>query len=183
MTEGYDRISMHGVRGSLLEQQVNSLGFPLHKIYISQKASNEEYETKMAEALGGYKSEGVEQVAFGDIFLEDLKRYREKNLEKLGFKGVFPIWKKDTRALIQSFINLGYQAFLSCVDTHVLESSFAGRAIDSRFLADLPKNVDPCGENGEYHSFVFNGPIFKNKVNCTPGKSHTDGRFFWRDLL
>ena len=183
VTEGYDRISMHGVRRALLEEQARSLGFPLEMIYITQKASNEEYEKKMETLLNSYKKKGVEKVSFGDIFLEDLKEYREKNLARIQMKGLFPIWKRDTHELVRTFIQLGFQARLTCVDTKVLGQKFAGRSIDESLLKDLPGKVDPCGENGEFHSFVYDGPIFKNKVKCTVGEQRLSERFCFRDLV
>lgn len=182
MTEGYDRISMHGVRRELLDAQARRLGFPLEKVYITQKASNAEYEAKMEAVLTRYKSEGVRTVSFGDIFLEDLKRYREKNLAKIGMEGLFPIWKRDTTGLVGDFIRRGYKARLSCVDTNVLNASFAGRLIDQAFLDDLPASVDPCGENGEFHSFVFDGPIFNSPVPIVTGERLLRDRFCFIDL-
>jgi uncharacterized protein (TIGR00290 family) len=184
VTEDYQRISMHGVRRELLQQQSKSLGFPLEEIMISKQSSNDEYESKMAEALRRYKEQGVMSVVFGDIFLEDLKVYREKNLDKLGMKGIFPIWKKNTGELIRSFIRLGFKAVTVCVDTQSLEQRFVGRLIDEQFVSDLPRTVDMCGENGEYHSFVSEGPIFKNKISYKLGETVLrGGRFYYCDLI
>ncbi|PIP18914.1 MAG: ATP-binding protein, partial [Candidatus Omnitrophica bacterium CG23_combo_of_CG06-09_8_20_14_all_41_10] len=154
ITDGYDRISMHGVRNSLLEQQIESLGFPLEKVHISKDSSNEEYEAKMKNALLRYQAQGVSSVAFGDIFLEDLRRYREKNLSKIGLKGIFPLWMRNTAELARTFIDLGFKAIITCIDSKFLDKSFAGRVFDKQFLSELPSSVDPCGENGEFHSFV-----------------------------
>lgn len=183
MTKGFDRISMHGVRRELLEAQAHSLGLRLHKVYISQQASNQEYESKMEAMLRMFMANGIQSIAFGDIFLEDLKKYREDNLRKIGMKGIFPIWKRDTTELVRTFIDLGFKAYLSCIDTKVLDSSFAGRLIDQSFLNDLPKNIDPCGENGEFHTFVFDGPLFRNKIECEPGEIRMTERFCFRDLV
>jgi len=183
MTEGYDRISMHGVRRELLEEQARSLNLDLEMIWITQKASNKEYEAKMAKALTKFKGEGIHTVAFGDIFLEDLRKYREEVLAKLGMKGHFPIWKKNTRKLMESFIQKGFKGALSCVDTKVLDPAFAGRFIDEDLIKDLPKEVDPCGENGEFHSFVFDGPIFRNEVQLTVGERIQRGQFCFCDLV
>lgn len=183
VTSGYERISMHGVREALLEKQVDSLGLPLEKIYISPSASNDEYEQKMKEALEEYRERGVFKVAFGDIFLEDLKKYRENNLSQIGMEGLFPIWKKDSRELAETFIRLGFKAVITCVDSHVLDKSFSGRNFDMGFLSDLPSGVDPCGENGEFHSFVHNGPIFKEPVIFSKGDVIIrDNRFYFCDL-
>ena len=184
VTEGFDRISMHGVRRVLLERQAGSLGLPLEKIYISKSSSNEEYEEKMREALTRFKRDGVTSVVFGDIFLEDLKKYREGNLAKVGMKGIFPVWKRDTPELAKAFIELGFKAVITCVDSKVLDRSFAGRIFDKQFLQDLPPSVDPCGENGEFHSFVFAGPVFKNEVSFDLGEIVLrDNRFFYCDLI
>lgn len=184
VTEDYDRISMHGVRSVLLEQQAARLGFPLEKVLISKNASNKEYEMNMGRVLTKYKGAGVTSVVFGDIFLEDLKKYREDNLATLAMRGVFPLWKRDTRELARTFIALGFKAITTCVDTQRLGREFVGRIIDEQFLSDLPATVDPCGENGEYHSFVSDGPIFKERIFYTPGEIVLrDNRFYYCDLL
>lgn len=184
ITEDYQRISMHGVRRLLLEQQAGSLGFPLEEIMISKQSSNEEYESRMTEALKRYKEQGVSSVIFGDIFLEDLRAYREKNLARLGMKGIFPIWKRDTRELIQSFMRLGFKAVTVCVDSRALEQNFVGRTIDEQFISELPTTVDVCGENGEYHSFVSEGPIFRKKIRYKLGETVLrEGRFYFCDLV
>lgn len=183
ITRDYDRISMHGVRRSLLHQQAEALGLPVLEVGISADAANAEYEASMEAVLVAYQQQGLEGVAFGDIFLEDLRAYREKNLEPLGLAGVFPIWKRDTRELATTFLQSGFKAAVACVDTQVLDASFAGRMIDEDFLRDLPKGVDPCGENGEFHSFVFDGPIFKQAVPITVGaKVLRDERFCFCDF-
>jgi len=184
VTEKYDRVSMHGVRRILLEKQAESLGLPLEKIFISEKSSNEEYEAKMKEKLTSYKSRGILSVVFGDIFLEDLKKYREENLSKIGMKAIFPIWKQDTTKLAGRFIDSGFKAVITCVDTNVLDKNFAGRIFDKEFLSDLPPSIDPCGENGEFHSFVFDGPVFKKKISFKIGETVLrDNRFCFCDLI
>ncbi len=183
VTEGYERISMHGVRGELLERQAEALGLPLEKIYISKNASNLEYEAKMEETLAAHKRTGIEQVAFGDIFLEDLRAYRERNLARIGMKGLFPIWKRDSRELARAFIELGFCAIVICVNPKMLDPSFAGSRIDAKFLEELPASVDACGENGEFHSFVFAGPIFRQAVECTVGEVISRDGFAFCDLL
>ena len=184
VTEGYDRISMHGVRVELLEAQAASLGLPLQKVMIPQVCPNEVYEAKMKAALEGFKARGVLRVAFGDLFLEDLKSYRDERLAALGLSGVYPLWKRDTDELVRTFIGLGFKAYLCCVDTKVLGGAFAGRLIDGRLLEELPASVDPCGENGEFHSFVFEGPIFREPVPCRTGERVLrDGRYSYCDIL
>ncbi|OGO39911.1 MAG: ATP-binding protein [Chloroflexi bacterium RBG_16_56_8] len=184
VTEDYDRISMHGVRRILLERQAEALGIPLEIVLISRQASNEEYETQMEQTLTKYKELGVASVAFGDIFLEDLREYREKNLARLEMIGVFPIWKRDTGELMRSFIELHFKAVTVCVDTQKLDRRFAGRTIDGKFMDDFPKTAEVGGENGEYHSFVYDGPIFKHAVSHTLGeKVLRENRFYYCDLI
>lgn len=184
VTEDYDRISMHGVRTVLLEQQAQALNLPIEKVLISKTSSNEEYENKMTTLLNRYKNAGINSVAFGDIFLEDLRKYREDNLARIQMDGVFPIWKIDTILLANKFIDSGFRAILTCVDTKILDASFTGREFDKSLLSDLPPNIDPCGENGEFHTFVYSGPIFKNAITVTRGDIVLrDDRFSFCDLL
>ena len=183
VTEEYDRISMHGVRRALLERQAEALGLPLHKVLIPPQCINATYETRMKEALGEYLAQGVRRVAFGDIFLEDLRVYREKNLAQLGMTAMFPIWKRDTRELIQFFHQQGFRAIAACVDTKVLDPSFVGRELDESFFRDLPPHADPCGENGEFHTFVFDGPIFHSPIPIRTGEIVNRDGFVFCDLL
>lgn len=184
VTEDYDRISMHGVRRVLLEEQARSLGLPLEQILISRESSNEEYESKMGATLMRYAAAGVSTVVFGDIFLEDLRKYREKNLAQVGMQGLFPLWKRDTRELMRTFIDRGFKAVTVCVDNHALGREYVGRQIDERFAAELPAGVDICGENGEYHSFAYAGPIFRAPIPHTTGEIVLrDERFYYCDLL
>jgi len=184
ITADYDRVSMHGVRRVLLEQQVNSLGFPLEEVFLSKDTSLEGYGLKMCQMLEKYQDAGVSTVVFGDIFLEDVRKYREDNLLKIGMKALFPLWKQDTSDLAKGFIAKGFKAIITCVDSTVLDTSFAGRFFDRRFLSDLPSSVDLCGENGEFHSFVFNGPIFKKPIRFTKGETvFRDNRFYYCDLV
>ena len=184
VTEDYDRISMHGVRSILLEHQANSLGLPIEKVYISKNSSNEEYEVKMREVLQKYLTAGVSSVVFGDIFLEDLRKYREDNLSKIGMKAIFPIWKGDTIELAHGFIDLGFKAVITCVDSNVLDRAFVGRLYDHQFLSELPSTIDPCGENGEFHTFVYDGPIFEKRVSYTKGEIvFRDNRYWYCDLM
>jgi uncharacterized protein (TIGR00290 family) len=184
ITADYDRVSMHGVRRVLLEQQAASLGFPLEEVFLSKDTSMENYGLKMRQMLEKYRDAGVSTVAFGDIFLEDVRKYREDNLLKIGMKAVFPLWKKDTRVLAHSFIKSGFKAIVTCVDSTVLDKTFVGKKFDTRFLSRLPSSVDPCGENGEFHSFVFDGPIFHTPIRFTKGEIVLrDNRFYYCDLL
>jgi uncharacterized protein (TIGR00290 family) len=183
ITEDYDRVSMHGVRRVLLESQAESLGIPLYKIFISKSSSDEEYGHKMKEMLTRFSSLGVSSVVFGDIFLEDLRKFREKQLSKVGMKGIFPLWKKNTLELAHAFINLGFRAIVTSTDSKVLHRKFVGREIDEKFLAQIPPSVDPCGENGEFHTFVFSGPIFKKRLLFRVGKVVLrENRFYYCDL-
>jgi uncharacterized protein (TIGR00290 family) len=160
----YQRVSMHGLRRELLDQQVSALGLPHRSIELPEQPSMKEYETLMREAVLDLQEKGFECAAFGDIFLEDLRRYREKQLDAFGIKTVFPLWKKDTTQLMHEFIEAGFKAIVICINADVLDLSFAGRMIDKDFLLDLPAGVDACGENGEFHSFCFDGPIFDRPV-------------------
>jgi uncharacterized protein (TIGR00290 family) len=184
VTKDYDRISIHGVRRVLLEQQALSLGFELEKMIISKGASDEDYEREMLRVLTRHRINGVFSVVFGDIFLEDVKKYRERMLSKIGMKGVFPLWKRDTLQLARTFIDLGFKAVITMVDSNFLGKDFAGRAFDAQFLSDLPSNVDPCGENGEFHTFVYDGPIFRERVFFTRGEIVLrENRFYYCDLI
>jgi uncharacterized protein (TIGR00290 family) len=153
-------------------------------VLISKESPNEEYETRMAQTLMKHMASGVTSVVFGDIFLEDLRKYRENNLAILGMKAVFPLWKRDTGQLMQSFIALGFKAITVCIDTQALDGQFAGRIINRQFMIDLPKTADICGENGEYHSFVYDGPIFKRSIPYKVGETVLrDDRFYYCDLM
>jgi uncharacterized protein (TIGR00290 family) len=184
ITEAYDRSSMHGIRRALIEQQADSLGIPLEKVLLSPVSSNEEYESRMREMLERHKAEGVSTVVFGDIFLEDLRRYREERLASIGMKAVFPLWGRDTAEMARTFLRQGFNAVITCVDTEQLDRSYAGRAFDEEMLASLPAGVDPCGENGEFHSFAYDGPIFKRCIPHTTGEVVLrDERFMFCDLV
>ncbi len=170
LSEQYQRISMHGVRVELLEAQAKSIDIPLVKMYIPEMPTMESYENSMRTILTDLKTKGATTSVFGDIFLEDLRAYRETKLAEIHLKGLFPLWKVPTNQLIQEFIDLGFKAIITCVNEKYLDKSFAGRIIDQDFLIDLPKNVDPCGENGEFHTFVFDGPIFKTPISFEKGE-------------
>ena len=183
ITDEYNRISMHGVRRELLVQQAQSIGLPLHEVCIPPQCVNPVYEARMEEALRVHYQAGVRTVAFGDIFLEDLRAYREKNLARIAMNAIFPIWKRDTRELISSFHTAGFRAVAVCIDPKVLDRTFAGRELDVQFFRDLPPNVDLCGENGEFHTFVFDGPIFHEPIRIRPGEVVNRDGFIYCDLL
>ena len=166
----YGRVSHHGVREELMDMQASSIGIPLHKEFVPDPCSNEMYEEVMRRAMLGYLEAGVDTVAFGDIFLEDLREYREAKLARVGMKALFPLWQRDTAKLVREFIDLGFRATIVCVDGKKLSRDFAGRLINDQFVRDLPDSVDPCGENGEFHSFVHGGPIFDSLVDVLPGE-------------
>ena len=165
----FRRISMHGVREELLDIQARSLGLPVKKIYVNE-GTNAEYEKKMRHVLLDFKAQGIEHVIFGDIFLEDLRKYREENLAKVGMQAVFPLWKHNTRTLLEEFISLKFKTVICCTNDAFLGEEWVGRIIDDKFIANLPENIDPCGENGEYHTFCFDGPIFKIPINISVGE-------------
>ncbi|OXA88406.1 Dph6-related ATP pyrophosphatase [Flavobacterium hercynium] len=170
VNEQFQRISMHGVRVALLQAQAESIGLPLKIMQIPEMPTMEAYETVMKVTLSELKSESITHSIFGDIFLEDLRQYRESQLAKMGFEGVFPLWKIPTQDLINEFIALGFKTIVVCVNEQYLDKSFVGRIIDEDFIKDLPKNVDVCGENGEFHTFTFDGPIFSKPVTFEIGE-------------
>lgn len=182
--EQYGRISHHGVRVELLRRQASSLGINLHEVNLPQAdCSLEDYEAVMEKVMLEYKEMGIMTVAFGDIFLQDLREYRERNLAKVGMAAVFPIWHRDTTELVRTFIELGFKAYLTCVDGEKLGKAFAGRPIDEDLIRELPDSVDPCGENGEYHSFVYDGPIFRRPVYLNVGEVVLRDVRYFADLV
>ncbi len=182
VTEDYERISMHGVRCALLEQQARAIGLPLEQVRIPRQASNAVYEAAMRALLLRYQARGVSRVVFGDLFLQDIRRYREDNLAKLSMRGLFPLWLKDTRQPARDFIAAGFRAVLVCTDPQHLPPSFCGRDFDLSLLADLPPSADPCGENGEFHTFVYDGPIFRHPVPVAKGEVVCREGFWFCDL-
>lgn len=168
--EEFQRISMHGVRVALLEAQAQAVGLPLHKVFVSRRSSNEEYSQKMGACLAELKSHGISGCAFGDIFLQDLRAWREQNLAQLGLRGVFPIWKVDARDLLREFFGARFESIICCVNDAWLDQGMVGRLFDQTFIDALPAQVDPCGENGEFHSFCFAGPIFREPVRFSIGE-------------
>ena len=197
ISEKYDRISMHGVCKSVLKQQTKSLGIPLDTLSLPEGVTMTDYDQLMEAKLLLFKQKGLNYSIYGDIFLEDLKKYREDNLKKIGIQGVFPIWLKNTTRLVKEFIDLGFKAIVVCANARLLGEEFVGRIIDQSFLDDLPPGVDPAGENGEFHSFVYDGPIFSQAIPIEIGekvlRSYTseqedstsdwDHQFWYCDLL
>lgn len=183
LTRAHERVVMHAVREVLLDAQAAALGLPLGKVYLPSPCSNEEYERTMSEAVAAARAEGVESFAFGDLHLEDVREYREKNFEGTGMTPLFPLWGLPTRALANEMVREGLKAHVTCVDPRVLDPSFAGRSFDASFLADLPESVDPCGENGEFHTFAYDGPMFERPVALRPGDVVERDGFVFADLL
>ena len=183
VTEGYERISMHGVRNELLRRQAESIGLPVEEVRIPPQCVNPVYEARMAKTVLRFRGRGVLHVAFGDIFLEDLRAYRERKLLQADMTALFPLWRVDTRELAARFLKDGFRAIVACVDPTKLDKSFAGRELDATFFRDLPARVDPCGENGEFHTFVFDGPIFRFRIPVQIGPVVERDSFIFCDLL
>lgn len=182
VTDEYARISMHGVRRELLLAQAQATGVPVLEVTIPPRCSNEVYEQRMAEALREREIAGTEEFAFGDLFLGDIRAYREERLAQAGKRAVFPVWGRDTGELARTFIEAGFEAVLVCVDPRQLDPSFAGRAFDGQLLDELPEGVDPCGENGEFHTFVHAGPIFDQPILCEAGEVSVRDGFAFCDV-
>ncbi len=182
-TADFGRISMHGVRRELARAQAKAIGVPLVEVDIPAACPNEVYEERMAQALRAPELEGVGTIAFADLFLEDIRAYREERLAGAGRGALFPVWGRDTGELAREFVDAGFEAVLVCVDPAQLDPSFAGRPFDEALLADLPADVDPCGENGEFHTFVHAGPIFERPIEIELGEAVTREGFAFRDLL
>jgi uncharacterized protein (TIGR00290 family) len=183
VTAGFERVSMHGVRRELLARQAQAVGLPLIEVEIPAGCSNEVYEQRMGQALAESPLREAQTVAFGDLFLADIRAYREERLAAAGKHAVFPLWGRDTWTLAEEFIAAGFEAILVCVDPGKLDPSFAGRRFDRRLLGELPPGVDPCGENGEFHTFVHRGPVFSSPVACRPGETVVREGFVFCDLL
>jgi uncharacterized protein (TIGR00290 family) len=184
VTENNKLISTHGIGIEVLEQQAAAIALPLEKVYIPGALSQVQYERAMKKTLLAFEAQGVTAVAFGDLFLEDLKEYREKRMAEVGMRALFPLWKMDTKEVAYSFLQRGFQAVITCVDATVLDGSFAGRRFDEQLLADIPSSVDPSGENGEFHTFVYEGPIFRRPVRFQKG-GHTvrEGRYHFCEII
>lgn len=183
ITDSYKRVAMHGVRQELLDLQAEAIGLPLHKIGIPSPCPNAVYEEKMGAYLKEWVKKGVTHVIFGDLFLEDLRAYRIKQLGALGLECVFPLWKMDTATLAKKMIQEGFRATLTCVDLKKLSKEFAGRSFDAKLLTDFPAGIDPCGENGEFHTFVHEAPFFKKKIPVKSGETVEREGFAFADLL
>jgi len=168
VTEKYNRVSMHGVRESLLLKQAESIGIPLYQIRLPEMPDMETYDNTMRNYLSKFKDEGITHSIFGDIFLEDLRKYREEKLSEMGLNAIFPLWKKDTTLLIDEFLKLNYKTIIVCAQQSL--QYICGKVIDKDLISSLPKNIDPCGENGEFHTFAFEGPIFKKIINFELGE-------------
>jgi uncharacterized protein (TIGR00290 family) len=183
VNEAVDRVAMHAVRRDVLEEQARAAGLPLHQVPIPHPCSNEQYEERMGAAVRGLVANGFTHVAFGDLFLEDVRRYREERLAGTGLEPLFPLWGIPTPLLAREMIDGGLRARISCVDTRVLDASFAGRPFDHSLLAALPPSIDPCGENGEFHTCVHEGPMFTHPVAIEAGEIVTREPFVWSDFL
>lgn len=170
VNDTFDRISMHGVRTSLLKQQAQALNIPLQELRLPEQPSMDDYNKLLSNTMTGIKSEGIDYSIFGDIFLEDLKKYREQQLAQVGMKGHFPLWKRDTEELIHEFLDLGFKTIIVCTKAELLGDDFIGETITKELLKELPNNVDRCGENGEFHTFVYDGPIFSKPIDFTIGE-------------
>lgn len=166
----YRRVSMHGLREELLQKQAKSIGIPLEVIELPEMSSMSTYDCTMNQLMERLEIAGFRKAIFGDIFLEDLRRYRESKFKTTSIQPVFPLWKEDSRKLMNEFIELGFKAIVVCTNSTYLDDSFCGRVLDNSFVEDLPGNVDPCGENGEFHTFVYDGPIFKYPVSFDIGQ-------------
>ena len=182
VTEGYERISMHGVRRALLLAQAEAIGLPLEEVRIPIRASNDVYEEAMREVLTRYRARGVRRVIFGDLFLQEIRAYRETRLAQLEMAGLFPLWGRDTGPLAREFIASGFRAILVCVDPAQISPAFCGRAFDEQLLGDLPATADPCGEKGEFHTFVHDGPLFRQPIPITRGEIVERDGFWFCDL-
>jgi uncharacterized protein (TIGR00290 family) len=183
LNEAFDRVAMHAVRRSLLEAQAAAAGLPLYPVNLPWPCSNEEYERRMGAAVAGFTAAGFTHVAFGDLFLEEVRRYREERLAGTGLTPLFPLWRTHTTPeLAREMIGNGVRAYLTCVDPRKLSPAFAGRAFDDRLLADLPPGVDPCGENGEFHSFVWDGPMFRHPIAVHVGDVVERDGFVFADV-
>ncbi len=180
----YGRVSIHGVRNEIIKKQANSIGLPIHLIHLPKNVDNNKYQSIMKGEMTRLTSKNIFSVVFGDIFLEDIRKYREANLSKIGMKGIFPLWGKSSGDLARKFLDLRFKAIITSVDSNLLDGSFIGEIFNDEFISAIPKNVDPCGENGEFHTFVFDGPLFSHPVKFKTGKTIImDGRYYYIDLI
>lgn len=183
INEVYDRVAMHGVRNALLDRQISALGLPAIKISIPSPCPNEIYEARMEEACAAIKAQGIQHLIYGDLFLEDIRAYRVGKLAAIGMEPIFPLWKRDTAELARAIIAGGIVAHVACLDPRELAMSFAGRRFDEAFLHDLPADVDPCGENGEFHTVVTDGPMFATPIAVTIGETVERDGFVFTDFI
>lgn len=183
VNEAYGRVAMHGVRNSLLDRQIAALGLPCLKVPLPNPCPMAEYEARMAEACAAMKAQGVDHVVFGDLFLEDVRAYRETHLARVGMTGLFPLWGRNTRALAEAMIADGLIAYVACLDPKQLDRRFAGRRFDRDFLVDLPATVDPCGERGEFHTAVTAGPMFGAPLTVAIGEVVERDGFVFTDII
>ena len=179
----YARVAMHAVRENLVEMQAGAVGLPLVKVPIPAQCRNQDYEQAMSSVMERARAEGVFHIVFGDLFLEDIRAYREKHLAACGMKAVFPLWRKDTRLLAKEMLESGLSAYITCVDPTRLDRAFAGRRFDAELLGELPREVDPCGENGEFHTFACAGPMFRRSLPIDVGEIVERDGFVFADLL
>lgn len=183
VSEAYDRVAMHGVRSSLLDRQIAALGLPSVRVMLPSPSSNEIYEARFGEACERLKAQGVRHIVFGDLYLEDIRAYRERQLAALGMSAIFPLWRRDTAELARAMIAGGLVAHLTCIDPKRLDRAFAGRRFERRLLDELPRNVDPCGENGEFHTVVSAGPMFVAPIAVRVGEVVERDGFVFADVL
>lgn len=183
ITEPFDRVAMHGVRTSLLDRQISALALPCIKVPLPNACTNEIYESRMADAIARIQAQGVRHVVFGDLFLEDIRAYREEKLASAGMQAIFPLWKRDTAQLAQEMIDSGLRAHLVCIDPNKVDRSFAGRRFERTLLQELPAGVDPCGENGEFHTVVSAGPMFAGPISVRVGEIVERDGFVFADVF
>ena len=183
VNEDARRVAMHAVRETLVDAQAHAAGLPLTKVFIPEACNNQDYDAAMRAALTEAQSKGITGVAFGDLFLEDIRAYRETRMAEIGLKPLFPLWGSDTPRLARDMVRAGLAACVTSVDTKQLDPGFLGRIFDDSFLDDLPEGVDPCGENGEFHSFAYRGPMFDIPLSITAGETVERGQFVYADLL
>ncbi len=183
VNEEYERVAMHGVREKLLDMQAEALGLPLVKVSLPNPCTNQIYEERMAEACEEILRQGIRHMVFGDLYLEDIRQYREDRLKPVGIEAVFPLWQRNTTALARDMIDSGLVAHLACIDPRKVPADFAGRRFDAELLADLPEGVDPCGENGEFHTIVTAGPMFEAPIAVTKGETVERDGFLFTDIL
>jgi uncharacterized protein (TIGR00290 family) len=183
VNEAYDRVAMHGVRATLLRDQAEAAGLPVHEVALPWPCSNEDYEARMAEALENARAEGIDAVAFGDLFLEDIRRYREDKMAGTGLGCIFPLWGRDTAELALTMIEAGLRARLVCVDTRKVDASLSGRDFDHGLLAELGPGIDPCGERGEFHTFAYAGPMFRTPLSVATGARVALDGYVYCDLI